>query len=140
LTFAPAESAGHPEASVGYRLTDAHTGRGLVYLPALETFTAGVQANLAAPDCTCLMVDGTCWVDDELARLDIAGKTARQMGHLPLAGDGASLEQLVGLGIARIILVHINNTNPVLIEDSPERRDIEARGIEVAVDGMEVEI
>jgi pyrroloquinoline quinone biosynthesis protein B len=139
LTFAPAESAGHPEASVGYRITDARTGRCVVYLPALETFNAGVQANLSA-GCECLLVDGTCWADDEMARLGIAGKTARQMGHLPLAGDGGSLELLAGLGIARTILVHINNTNPVLIEDSPERQAVEARGIEVAVDGLEVEI
>jgi pyrroloquinoline quinone biosynthesis protein B len=86
------------------------------------------------------MVDGTCWVDDEMARAGIVGKTAREMGHLPLGGDGGSLEQLAGLDIARTILIHINNTNPVLIEDSPERQDVEARGIEVAVDGMEVEI
>jgi pyrroloquinoline quinone biosynthesis protein B len=138
LTFAPIESAGHPEASVGYRITDARTGRFVVYLPALETLNPTVQANLA--DCACLMVDGTCWVDDEMARLGIVGKTAREMGHLPLGGEGGSLEQLAGLDIARTILVHINNTNPVLIEDSPERQEVEARGIEVAVDGMEVEI
>jgi pyrroloquinoline quinone biosynthesis protein B len=138
LTFAPAESAGHPEASVGYRITEARTGRSLVYLPALETLTSAIQANLS--DCACLMVDGTCWVDDEMARLGIVGKTAREMGHLPLGGEGGSLQQLAGLDIARTILIHINNTNPVLIEDSPERRDVEARGIEVAVDGMEVEI
>jgi pyrroloquinoline quinone biosynthesis protein B len=140
LTFAPAASAGHPESSVGYRIVDTHTGRGLVYLPALETFGAGVQANLMAGGCACLVVDGTCWVDDEMARLGIAGKTARQMGHLPLDGDGGSLEQLAGLGIPRIIMAHINNTNPMLIEDSPQRREVEALGIEVAVDGMEVEI
>jgi pyrroloquinoline quinone biosynthesis protein B len=140
LTFAPAESAGHPEASVGYRIVDTHTGRGLVYLPALETFGGGVHANLITAGCACLVVDGTCWVDDEMARLGIAGKTARQMGHLPLDGDGGSLEQLAGLGIPRIILAHINNTNPLLIEDSQERREIEALGIEVAADGMEVEI
>jgi len=138
LTFAPAESAGHPEASVGYRITDARTGRFLVYLPALETLNSTVQANLA--ECACLMVDGTCWRDDEMARLGIVGKTAREMGHLPLGGEGGSLEQLAGLDIARTILVHINNTNPVLIEDSPERQEVEARGIEVAVDGMEVEV
>jgi pyrroloquinoline quinone biosynthesis protein B len=138
LAFAPPESAGHPEASVGYRITDARSGRSLVYLPALETLNAALQAKIA--DSVCLMVDGTCWVDDEMARLGIAGKTAREMGHLPLAGEGGSLAQLVALDVARTILVHINNTNPVLIEDSPERHDVEARGIEVGVDGMEVEI
>jgi len=138
LTFAPAESAGHPEASVGYRISDARTGRSLVYMPALEKLSAGVRGQLT--DCACLMVDGTCWVDDEMARLGIAGKTAREMGHLPLSGEGGTLEQLAGLDTARTVLVHINNTNPVLIEHSPERQAVEARGIEVAVDGMEVEI
>ena len=138
LTFAPPESAGHPEASVGYRITDARSGRSLVYLPALETLTAALRARLG--DCACLMVDGTCWVDDEMARLGIAGKTAREMGHLPLGGEGGTLAQLVGLDVAHKFLIHINNTNPVLMEDSPERQDVEARGIEVGFDGMEVEI
>jgi pyrroloquinoline quinone biosynthesis protein B len=138
LTFAPPESAPDPEMSVGYRITDARSGRSLVYLPALETLSAAVQANIA--DSVCLMVDGTCWEDDEMARLGIAGKTAREMGHLPLSGEGGSLGQLAELDVARKILVHINNTNPVLIDDSAERREVEARGIEVGVDGMEVEI
>lgn len=138
LTFAPADSAGHEEASVGYRIIDARTGRSLVYLPALENLSAGIRAQLV--DCACLMVDGTCWVDDEMARLGIVGKTAREMGHLPLGGEGGSLAQLAGLDIARTVLIHINNTNPVLIEDSPERHIVDAQGIDVAVDGMELEI
>jgi pyrroloquinoline quinone biosynthesis protein B len=91
-------------------------------------------------DCACLLVDGTCWYDDELARLGIGGKTARAMGHLPIGGAGGSLEQLATLDIARKVYIHINNTNPLLIEDSPERRAVEAQGIEVAVDGLEIEI
>jgi pyrroloquinoline quinone biosynthesis protein B len=138
LTYAPPGQAGHPESSVGYRVTDTRAGRSLVYLPALETMGNGIRAQLTGTDC--LMVDGTCWVDDEMARLRIVGKTAREMGHLPLSGEGGSLEQLAGLDIARIILIHINNTNPVLIEGSPERQAVQARGIEVAEDGMEVEI
>jgi pyrroloquinoline quinone biosynthesis protein B len=137
--FAPPESPVEPESSVGYRIWDERSAdRPVVYLPALESFNDLVRANLA--DCACLLVDGTCWVDDEMARLGIAGKTAREMGHLPLGGEDGSLAQLAGLGLARTILVHINNTNPVLMDDSPERREVEARGIEVAVDGMEVEI
>lgn len=137
--FAPAGSASHPEVSVGYRIADTRTGGTLVYLPALETLSASISASIE--DATCLMVDGTCWADDEMARLGIAGRTARAMGHLPLSGDGGSLDQLAALKkIPRTILVHINNTNPVLRDDSPERQYVEARGISVGVDGMEVEI
>jgi pyrroloquinoline quinone biosynthesis protein B len=140
LTFAPADSAGHPEACVGYRVSDPVSGRSLVYLPAVETLNPTVRAEIQGSDC--LLVDGTCWFDDEMARLGIVGKTSRDMGHLPLGGEGGSVEQLAELGNRnkRTIFVHINNTNPVLLEDSPERAAVEARGFEVAFDGMEVEI
>ncbi len=133
-----AESGGHPEASVGYRITDIQTDRTLVYLPAMQELHAEVRSHLQ--DCSCLLVDGTCWDDDELVRLGIGNKTARAMGHLPIAGDDGSLEQLAALDIDRTIYIHINNTNPLLIENSPQRQTVEAQGIEVAFDGMEWEM
>ena len=123
---------------VGYRLTDEHSGRVLVYLPVLQELTAGVCAEL--DDCSCLLVDGTCWSDDELVRLGLAGRTSREMGHLPISGPGGSLEQLARLPIERRVYVHVNNTNPVLLEDAPERRTVEQHGMEVAVDGLELEV
>ena len=123
---------------VGYRLTDAHTGGVLVYLPAVQELTATVRRQFTG--CTCLLVDGTCWQDDELVRLGASGKTAREMGHLPISGPGGSLEQLVPLPIDRKIYVHVNNTNPILLEDGPERRTLERRGLEVAADGLELQI
>lgn len=123
---------------VGYRLTDVRTGSALVYLPAVQELTAPVHRELAG--CACLLVDGTCWQDDELIRLGASGKTAREMGHLPISGPGGSLEQLSPLPIDRKIYIHINNTNPILLEDAPERRVLERRGIEVAVDGLELQI
>ena len=123
---------------VGYRLTDERTGGALVYLPAVQELTAPVYSQLA--DCSCLLVDGTCWHDDELIRLGVAGKTAREMGHLPISGPGGSLEQLFPLPIDRKVYIHINNTNPILLEDAPERRTLEQHGIEVAVDGLELQI
>jgi pyrroloquinoline quinone biosynthesis protein B len=123
---------------VGYRLTDERSGRSLVYLPAVQELTAAVRAELE--DCACLLIDGTCWHDDELIRLGLAGKTAREMGHLPIDGPDGSLEQLSALPIERKIYIHINNTNPILLEDSPERRTAEQRGLEVAVDGLELQI
>jgi pyrroloquinoline quinone biosynthesis protein B len=123
---------------VGYRITDGHTGRSLVYLPGAQKLTASVRAHLE--DCTCLLFDGTCWQDDEMIRLGIAGKTSREMGHLPIDGADGSLEQLAPLPIERKIYIHINNTNPILLEDSPERRIVEEHGFEVATDGLELEI
>jgi len=132
------DASAHGEATVGYRVVDGRTGRALVYMPAVQDLNAGVRVQME--DCACLIFDGTCWHDDELARAGIVGKTARAMGHVPIAGDDGSLEHLAALGHGRTLYIHINNTNPLLIEDSPERQAVEARGIEVAVDGMEIEI
>ena len=122
---------------VGYRLTDERTSRTLVYLPSVQELTA-VRDQL--DDCTCLLIDGTCWRDDELIRLGLAGKTAREMGHLPIGGPDGSLEQLAPLPIERTIYTHINNTNPILLDDAPERLILQQRGMEVAVDGLELRI
>jgi pyrroloquinoline quinone biosynthesis protein B len=123
---------------VGYRITDGHTGRALVYVPGAQELTASVRAHLEGS--TCLLIDGTCWQDDELIRLGIGGKTSREMGHLPISGADGSLKQLAPLPIERKIYIHINNTNPILLEDAPERRIVEERGLEVAADGLELEI
>jgi pyrroloquinoline quinone biosynthesis protein B len=87
-----------------------------------------------------VFVDGTFWRDDELAAAGIGGRTALEMGHRPLSGPDGSLERLAALRRPRTVLVHINNTNPILLEDSPERREVEAAGIEVAYDGMILEL
>jgi pyrroloquinoline quinone biosynthesis protein B len=123
---------------VGYRLTDARSGRALVCLPAVQELTAGVREQLDG--CACLLFDGTCWCDDELVRLGVGSRTAREMGHLPIGGPDGSLEQLSPLSIERTIFIHINNTNPILLEDGPERRIVEQHGMEVAVDGLEIPV
>ena len=123
---------------VGYRLTDESTGAAAVYLPGVQELTPAVLDQLDGVDC--LFVDGTCWHDDELIRLGLAQKTAHDMGHLALGGPGGSLALLSRLPIARRIYIHINNTNPILLEDSPERHEVDASGLEVAHDGLEVEV
>jgi pyrroloquinoline quinone biosynthesis protein B len=93
---------------------------------------------MAASDA--VLVDGTFWRDDELARLGISERTARQMGHVPLSGADGSLATLSGLSRARVILVHINNTNPILLERSPERAEVLRAGVEIGDDGLEIAI
>jgi pyrroloquinoline quinone biosynthesis protein B len=123
---------------VGYRLTDESTGRAAVYLPGVQELTPAVRDELDGIDC--LFVDGTTWHDDELIRLGLAEKTARDMGHLAIGGPGGSLELLSPLPIERKIYIHINNTNPILLEDSPERHLVTEGGMDVAHDGLEVEV
>jgi pyrroloquinoline quinone biosynthesis protein B len=97
-----------------------------------------VLGRLAASDV--VLVDGTCWRDDELAQLGISDRTARQMGHVPLSGADGSLAALARLERPRVILVHNNNTNPVLLERSPEHDAVVRAGVEVARDGLEIEL
>jgi pyrroloquinoline quinone biosynthesis protein B len=134
--FGPADGPGRV---VGYRLSQPGGGD-LVFLPCLPALTEPIRAELNG--CAALLIDGTCWADDELTRLGLAAKTSRAMGHLPISGPGGSLAQLAALaaGHTRVIYTHINNTNPILLEDSPERRRLEQHGLEVAVDGLELQI
>ncbi len=86
-----------------------------------------------------MLVDGTFWTDDEMIRLEVSKKRARDIGHLPQTGPGGMLEWLARLPAAtRKILIHINNTNPILNETSAEFAELGRRGIEVAWDGMEI--
>ena len=123
---------------VGYRLTDDRSGGILVYLPGVQALTPAVRAEITG--CHCLLIDGTCWRDDELVRLGLASKTSREMGHLPIDGPEGSLAQLRSLDVRRTIFIHMNNTNPILLDDTPERRVLEDSGMEVAMDGLEVEV
>jgi pyrroloquinoline quinone biosynthesis protein B len=125
-----------PEADVeASGLTFREGERVLTYLPGLARLDDDVLGRLAASDV--VLVDGTCWRDDELAQLGISDRTARQMGHVPLSD---SLQPLARLERPRVVLVHINNTNPILLERSPERDAVTAAGIEIAADGLEVEL
>jgi pyrroloquinoline quinone biosynthesis protein B len=89
----------------------------------------------------CVLVDGTLWTDDEMITLGASKKTSRAMGHLPQSGHGGMLEWLDQLPAStRKVLIHINNTNPILDEDSAQRQELTRRGIEVSFDGMEIEL
>jgi len=123
--------------NIGVRIVDRRTGKAVFYAPGLGEIEPRLRGFLAEADC--LMLDGTFWTDDELIRLGISAKRARDMGHLPQTGPGGMIEALKPLR-ARKILIHINNTNPILDEDSIERGVLNAAAIEVAYDGMEVEL
>jgi len=129
--------AGGGEAS-GFVFRDGASGGVATYVPGLGRLDDGVLARFAASDL--VLVDGTFWRDDELPRLGISTRSAREMGHVPLSGPDGTLEALARLERPRKALVHINNTNPILLEDSPEREAVLRAGVEVAYDGLEIEL
>jgi pyrroloquinoline quinone biosynthesis protein B len=90
--------------------------------------------------CDAILIDGTFWTDDELMRTRGEGKTAREMGHLPISGPSGTLEALAKLKRTRKIFYHVNNTNPILDEDSREHAQVIAAGWEIARDGMEIQL
>jgi pyrroloquinoline quinone biosynthesis protein B len=110
----------------------------ITYVPGLARLDDGVLDRFASSDL--VLVDGTFWRDDELTRMGISERTAHDMGHVPLSGPGGTLEALARLERPRKALVHINNTNPILLEDSPERDAVVRAGVEVAYDGLEIEL
>lgn len=137
--YSPRRDRPQPGDNIGVTLNCTDSGRRLFYAPGLGEMTPDVWAAMQAADC--VLVDGTLWTDDEMIRLGASGKTSRSMGHLPQSGPGGMLEWLEQLpATIRKILIHINNTNPILDEDSPERAELDARGVEVAWDGMVIEL
>lgn len=115
------------------------SGGHAVYAPGLGAMEAPVWRAMQAA--TCVLVDGTFWSDDEMIAMGLSSKRGREIGHLPQSGPGGMLEWLDKLPAAtRRILIHVNNTNPILDEDSAERAQLTSRGIEVAWDGMEIEL
>ena len=127
------DTASETAANVGVEISDG--GKRLVYVPGAAAMTSSVRERLSRADA--LLFDGTVFTDDELIRTGTGTKTGRRMGHMPIEGEGGSLAALSGLA-SRRIFVHINNTNPILVDGSPERRRVEAAGWEVAEDGLEI--
>ena len=107
----------------------------LLYIPGAAAITQALHERLKRADVT--FFDGTLFTDDEMIKTGTGSKTGRRMGHMPIDGADGSLAALAGLR-ARRIYIHINNTNPILIEGSPERRKVEAAGWEVGEDGMRI--
>ncbi|MCJ8280022.1 MAG: pyrroloquinoline quinone biosynthesis protein PqqB [Rivularia sp. ALOHA_DT_140] len=123
---------------VGFTFRDRISGGVVTYAPALSEFSDSILKRLDKSDC--ILVDGTFWQNDELLKLGTSTRTSLAMGHLPLSGDNGSLNHLAKLSSKRKIFTHINNTNPILIANSAERKIVEAAGIEVADDGLTIEL
>jgi pyrroloquinoline quinone biosynthesis protein B len=130
----------HPVAgdNIGMSIHDRRSGKTAFYAPGLGEITPLVFDAMCSADA--VLVDGTFWTDDEMPRLGISHKTAREIGHLPQSGPGGMIEWLDRLPPAtRRLLIHINNTNPILDEDSAERATLRQAGIEVCEDKMSLQ-
>jgi len=125
-----------PGENIGLVIADRASGKRLAYFSAAAGVTPAVRKAMDGADC--VFFDGTFWSGDELIALGLGTKRASDMAHLPVGGAGGSLDLLDGTRAARRLYIHINNTNPLLRPGSPERAEVEARGWEIARDGMEL--
>jgi len=132
------QSEHDPADNIGLVIRDERTGKRLAYIPAVGA--SSPQVTAAAAEADLVFLDGTFWSSDELIALGASKRRAEDMAHWPVGGAEGSLNFLAGLAAARRVLIHINNTNPMLVEDSAERALVEAAGVEVAFDGMELEL
>ena len=132
--YSPHRHDPHVGDNVGYLIEDTRSQASLFYAPGLGQMSSALLNMMGGADC--VMVDGTFWSEDEMQRAGVGTKLASDMGHLPQSGDEGMLHWLSKIPGPRKILIHINNTNPILIENSPERKLVEETGVEVAYDGM----
>lgn len=133
--YSPHRDAPVPGDNIGMLITDRGSGRSAFYAPGLGEITPALFDLMAGADA--VLVDGTFWTDDEMIRLGLSKKTARDIGHLPQSGAGGMIEWLDQLPArTRRLLIHVNNTNPILDEDSGERALLAQHRIEVCEDGM----
>lgn len=134
--YSPHRQDPQPGDNIGLWITDRASGRSVFYAPGLGAVTPEIEQPLLEADC--LLVDGSFWTEDEMLQRGVGRKRAAEMGHLPQSGPGGMLEWLERARAERKVLIHINNTNPILDEDSPERAQLDRQGVEVAYDGMEL--
>lgn len=124
------------EDTIALEVREEGSARRFVYIPGCAAMNEAVAGRLRGADL--VFFDGTLWVDDEMIREKVGVKTGRRMGHMSVSGPDGTMAALRNLGIGRKIFIHINTTNPILLDDSPERRAVIEAGWEVARDGMEL--
>jgi pyrroloquinoline quinone biosynthesis protein B len=127
-----------PGDGIGYRIVDDRSGARLVFVPDLAAIDETVGKQLAS--CDTLLIDGTFWTDDEMARHGTGGRPAKAMAHLPVSGPRGSLAVLAALAAPRKIFVHINNTNPMLNGESTEASEVARAGVSIGEDGQELSL
>jgi pyrroloquinoline quinone biosynthesis protein B len=123
---------------VGLKLMDRTTGSFACYIPGCAEVTADLIDHIEGA--AALFFDGTLYTDDEMIAQGLSPKTGRRMGHISISGEEGSIARLAGVDAGRRIFIHLNNSNPVLREASPERQRVESAGWEVAHDGMEISL
>jgi pyrroloquinoline quinone biosynthesis protein B len=131
--FASREETGH---TVGLLLRDSLNGTMCGFIPGCGGLDERLVRRLRQADA--LLFDGTFWADDEMIALGVGTRTAREIDHVPISGPGGSLEQLSALACRHRVYTHINNTNPILIESSPERAEVTRAGMVVGFDGLQL--
>jgi pyrroloquinoline quinone biosynthesis protein B len=136
--YSPHRSNPHPGDNIGLFVEDLRSGSSLFYAPGLGQVDEALLAWMRRADC--LLVDGTLWRDDEMRICEVGDKLGSEMGHLCQSGPGGMIEVLDALPAKQKILIHINNTNPILDVDSAERAELVAHGIDVAWDGMRIQL
>lgn len=136
--YSPRRDKTHPGDNVGLFIEDEATGQTLFYAPGLGLPDERIKRWMSRADT--LLVDGTVWHNDEMSRREVGTKTGQQMGHLAQSGPGGMIQLLDTMPARFKILIHINNTNPILDEDSPERAVLAEHGIDVAWDGMHLDL
>ncbi len=136
--YSPHRHDPHQGDNIGVIIEQISTGKKVFYSPGLGEIEPHVMEAMQTVDC--LLVDGTFWTDDEMCTQNISHKRAREIGHLPQSGPGGMIAVLNDVKKARKILIHINNTNPILDDDSEQRKILDAAGIEVAYDGLEIDL
>ena len=124
--------------TIGLKVTETATGNSFHFVPGCALVNARLRERLA--NTALVFFDGTLWQDDEMIRMGIGAKTGRRMGHISMSGAEGAIAAFADLGVRRRVFMHINNTNPVLLADSPERREAEAARWEIAYDGMELRL
>jgi len=136
--YSPHRHNAHPGDNIGVKITDKRSGKNVFYAPGLGHISDATLSLMT--DADCLLVDGTFWREDEMEVVGLGTRKAADMGHLPQSGSGGMMEVLRPLEKPRKVLIHINNTNPILNEESPERERLTQEGIEVSYDGMQIEL
>ncbi|MFW6746021.1 pyrroloquinoline quinone biosynthesis protein PqqB [Acinetobacter pittii] len=136
--YSPHRNDPHDGDNIALIIKDHKTQKQLFYAPGLGKIDDQIMQIMQSSDC--VMIDGTLWTDDEMQQIGVGTKTGREMGHLYISGEGGSLSYLNQLSTPKKVLIHINNTNPILNENSSQFAELKANGVKVAYDGMQIEL